>query len=293
MPLIDTTSPGAHAKARSLLGGPAVANAIEMVSRLRLHIVGLYYAEVGPEWDSGGRRESDYLHHIELALAGRRQVVHGDRVVNLEPGSAYLLTGNTPVARRCVEPCRLIFLKFRCEWLPGVDPILDWPERGPRRIGPFNAKAWERWRRPGQVPTANGLLHLRAQIEDWMAQVLPDLSFIISRHIETHAQFTKVFQHIEDRLGADLRVESLARVHSATREAFSMAFVRDVGISPKEYLNRRINQAAIELIITTDRSIKEIAAELRFSDEFYFSRFFQKLNGIPPSMYRLRFRGVA
>jgi YesN/AraC family two-component response regulator len=37
--------------------------------------------------------------------------------------------------------------------------------------------------------------------------------------------------------------------------------------------------------------MKEIAEKLSFSDEYYFSRFFQKLNGAPPSRYRREFRG--
>jgi AraC-like DNA-binding protein len=69
-------------------------------------------------------------------------------------------------------------------------------------------------------------------------------------------------------------------------DAFSTAFSRNIGISPKEYLSRRINEKALAMVTHTDMKMKEIADALRFSDEFYFSRFFKKMNGQPPSAYR-------
>jgi YesN/AraC family two-component response regulator len=40
----------------------------------------------------------------------------------------------------------------------------------------------------------------------------------------------------------------------------------------------------------SDKKMKEIAETLRFNDEFYFSRFFKKMNGLSPSAYRVEVR---
>ena len=61
----------------------------------------MYYTEVGPGWSSEGRRKADYLRHIDIAFSGRRQVVHGDRLVDLLPRKARYLSGNLPAERRC------------------------------------------------------------------------------------------------------------------------------------------------------------------------------------------------
>ena len=63
--------------------------------------MGRYYTEVGPEWSSEGQREADDQHHIDIAFTGRRQVVHGDRLVDLLPRKARYLSGNLPAERRC------------------------------------------------------------------------------------------------------------------------------------------------------------------------------------------------
>jgi transcriptional regulator GlxA family with amidase domain len=128
-----------------------------------------------------------------------------------------------------------------------------------------------------------------AQVGNWLAGVLPPLDALLCWHLETHARFTTVFSLVEQKLGADLRISELAKAHGTSLHAFSMAFSNNTQMSPKEYLNRRLNQEAIQLVTGTDLKIKEIADRLRFTDEFYFSRFFQKLNGVSPSRYRNRF----
>ena len=63
-------------------------------------------------------------------------------------------------------------------------------------------------------------------------------------------------------------------------------------MSPKAYLNRRLNQEAIKLLICSDAPVKEVAYKLKFADEYYFSRFFKKLNGVSPTPYRSRIQPV-
>jgi AraC-like DNA-binding protein len=99
-----------------------------------------------------------------------------------------------------------------------------------------------------------------------------------------------VFQYIEDHLGADLRLAELADMHGTTAGAFAAAFTRSTGISPKGYLQRRINQEAIRWVVGSDLKMMQVADRLRFSDEYYFSRFFRKLNGCSPMHYRERLR---
>lgn len=289
MKQIDTTNPAAHQKARVLSAEPHVARAFELAAGFRVHLIGLYYCAFGSEWNSGGQRECDYVHHIDLAFTGRRQVVHGSRCIDIEPGTAYFLPGNTPVERRCLQPGCVLYLKFRCEWLPGVDPLLDWTERTPTPIGQFDMQEWQSWLKRERCADVNALIRLNAQVGNWLASVLPPLDALLSWHLATHARFTTVFSLVEQKLGADLRISELAKAHGTSLHAFSMAFSANTQMSPKEYLNRRLNQEAIQLVIGTNLKIKEIADRLRFTDEFYFSRFFQKLNGVSPSRYRNRF----
>ena len=289
MKLIDTTDAKAHAGLRNLTSSAGERESW-LAAKFRIHLVGMYFAGVGPEWGSDGKQQGDFLHHIEVALSGKRQVVHNGKVYDLNPGQVWLLPGNTPVERRCEESCEVLFFKLNCEWLPGVDPLLDWPDREPRLIGGFEPADWRGWVEPEKKINAADLLRLRGQLLLWMTAAVPEIGEVIARHLDTHTQFTEIFKFIEQNLGADLRIASLAAVYGTSQDAFSMAFKRSTGMSPKDYMTRRLNQKALQCVINTNLQMKEIAEQLHFSDEYYFSRFFQKLNGAPPSRYRKDFK---
>ena len=284
--LEDSTSAAARAVQRTILNSESARVQLDLLERLRIHFIGLYYAEVGPEWSSGGKQETDYLHHIDLTLTGRRQVGFGGEILDMEPGIAFWFPGNTPLERRYCERSKVLFFKLRCEWLPGVDPLLDWPGRRPGPIASFDTHYWRAWLRPKHKPTFNQFLQLQARIMDWIALAIPNLDDVIVRHLQTHSQFNDVFDLIEYKLAPNLRIEELARAHGTSLHAFSMAFSRNTGMSPKAYIKRRLNQQAIQLLLNTDFKIKEVADTLHFSDEYHFSRFFRSLNGLAPSQYR-------
>lgn len=290
MKLVDTTDSRSEAGVRALVTHSNLERECRLAGRFRIHMLGMFAATVGTEWDSAGRQEGDFLHHIELPLSGNRTIVQNGKSYDLAPGQIWFLPGNTPVERRCRSRCDVLFFKFCCEWLPGVDPLLDWQGRGPRCAGSFDIREWRQWVAPGQKFGVAELLKLRGCLLSWIAMAVPELDGIVTNHLASHMQFSKVFDLIESRLGADIRISSLAKAHGVTVDAFSLAFSRSTGISPKEYITRRINQEALALVINTDLKMKEIADKLRFNDEFYFSRFFKNLNGCSPFHYRSRIR---
>ena len=287
---VDTTDDRGYEGTRPLTNHPQTQRNAPLADHFRVHLSGMYFSKIGPEWDSGGKCQGDYLHHIDIGISGRRQVVHEGKPHDLEPGQVWFLPGNTPVERRCSEHCEVLFFKLNCDWLPGVDPLLDWPDRGPRLAQTCAVGKWRKWRNRDHQIGVIELLQLRAQLINWITMAIPELGTVISRHLDNNAQFSEVFDMIEKNLGADLRLPRLAAVCNKSPEAFSMAFIRSTGVSPKDYVMRRVNQESLKLVLNTDISIKEISNRLRFTDEFYFSRFFKNMNGHSPSTYRKQFR---
>ena len=287
---VDTTNPLAHQQMRTLTSQLHRGREHNLAERFRMHLIGMYFCIVGPEWSSNGKEEGDIVHHINVNLSGWRQVVCHGKVYDLAPGEAWLLPANTPVERRCEENGEVIFFKFFCECLPGVDPLLDWKNREPRRMRAIDTAEWQAWLENGQTLGISSIVGLRGRLLWWLVQTIPELDEVISQHLASHSKFSGVFQYIEDHLGADLRLTDLADVQGTTPGAFAAAFARSTGISPKEYLTRRLNQEAIRLVMNSNLKMKQIAEKLHFNDEYYFNRFFQKQNGMPPMRYRSMFQ---
>lgn len=61
---------------------------------------------------------------------------------------------------------------------------------------------------------------------------------------------------------------------------------QQVGKTPTELIRERVVLEAKKQLHLTRKSVKEIAAELHFNDEHYFSRYFKKEIGIAPTQFR-------
>ena len=92
----------------------------------------------------------------------------------------------------------------------------------------------------------------------------------------------KVLEHIHAHIGDSIDVEELAGVASVTKPYFIKLFKREFGTSPVQYINKKKVERAQLLLYTTNKTVKEVAYTLGFSDQNYFIRMFHKLTGITP-----------
>jgi AraC-like DNA-binding protein len=104
----------------------------------------------------------------------------------------------------------------------------------------------------------------------------------------TASRFLPVIAHIERHLRERLTLTHLAAVARLRPTHFSDMFRAEVGVRPIAYLTRRRLDHAQLLLLSTNRSMKEVAVACGFPDANYFSRVFQRQVGMTPSAYRQR-----
>nr|WP_272907720.1 AraC family transcriptional regulator [Paenibacillus xylanexedens] len=80
--------------------------------------------------------------------------------------------------------------------------------------------------------------------------------------------------------------EVLAGVAGMSVWHYSRVFKNRTGISPMEYVNNIRMDRAKEMLLVPGQTIKHIASQVGFQDEFYFSRKFKKYVGVSPSTYQ-------
>ena len=96
-----------------------------------------------------------------------------------------------------------------------------------------------------------------------------------------HTHFTEPFS-----------LERLSVQANLSVSRFSHLFQKELGISPGAYLlNLRISKAR-ELLLTSSRTLSDIAAACGFEDPLYFSRLFRRETGISPRGYQQGFAGT-
>jgi AraC-like DNA-binding protein len=76
----------------------------------------------------------------------------------------------------------------------------------------------------------------------------------------------------------------LARKFFLTPEHINAIFKRELGVSPTQFIHRERILLANKLMKTRGLNIKEVAEQVGFCDQFYFSKIFKRLMGVAPSL---------
>lgn len=100
----------------------------------------------------------------------------------------------------------------------------------------------------------------------------------------------KVKHYLSDHLTQEIRTEDIAGAVGLSPYHLSRLFRSLTGLTMREYLIRERIETAKQLLLTTDRTIPQIASLLRFCDQSYFTKVFRQMEGTTPGAYRERNR---
>lgn len=99
-------------------------------------------------------------------------------------------------------------------------------------------------------------------------------------------QIRRVKTHIEANLDATIRVKELAELVRLSSFHFCRAFRDSFGDSPHGYVMRRRVERAQGLMLTTNASLAQIAADCGLADQAHFNKLFRRFVGESPGMWR-------
>lgn len=96
----------------------------------------------------------------------------------------------------------------------------------------------------------------------------------------------KIKSFLDNHVESTIRIKILCDLVFKSPAHVNRMFKHEVGASPYEYyLNRKI-ELARHLLSYPGMRVKEVAARLCFTDQYYFSRLFKQKTGIFPRAYR-------
>ena len=103
---------------------------------------------------------------------------------------------------------------------------------------------------------------------------------------EVDERLYPVIVHMNKHCFEETDLDLYAGMVGVSRGRFMHIFKEAMGVSPYSYvLDLRIGKA-VELLLSSDMSVAQIAYETGFSDPLYFSRIFRKRCGASPEMFR-------
>ncbi|WPR74816.1 AraC family transcriptional regulator [Algoriphagus sp. NG3] len=137
---------------------------------------------------------------------------------------------------------------------------------------------------------------MKAQTELLVIELLRHIlkNRLFLEELSTNATYFKdprlidLFNFIKTNLGGDLSNKILAKVANVSEDYVGQYFKMLTGINPQDYIEYQRMEAAVELLRTTKKSIRDIGKEVGYKDTAYFCRRFKMMYGVPAGRMRRR-----
>jgi AraC family transcriptional regulator len=119
-------------------------------------------------------------------------------------------------------------------------------------------------------------------LRKYTADRLPAAALLeVSRH-----ELKRALEYMHEHLAEDIALETLAQLVNLSPSHFNALFKTQIGVAPYRYiLQQRINRAK-ELLLRSDFSIAQVAAEVGFYDQSHLTRHMRQILGVTPAALR-------
>jgi AraC-like DNA-binding protein len=105
-------------------------------------------------------------------------------------------------------------------------------------------------------------------------------------HTDSEQKLLKIVHWINLHFKTDIDLKKLAKKNGLSYSSFQRLWRNKFEFSPIQYILKLRNSEAKSLLLESDLSIADIAQITGFQNQFYFSNFFHKHNGMSPSNFR-------
>lgn len=241
------------------------------------------FLNVGEEWNMDWNKNLYQLqcNRLYFLKKGKGVLYLHNRMLTLEPGFVYLIPAFGVLRSEMIEEMQKYFIHFQTNsslfYLYHLFDSQAYYPSDNLTEGLFRL-VLDNYRQPSPAS------HFKVQ---GSMQILLSGFF---NHIDTSRQnimrFVPIVDYLQNNYKQDISIKALADQMNLNPVYFSDLFKSTFHITPKQYL---INKRLIEsqnLLQETNMSVKEIAYEVGFLNENYFSEIFKQKIGVSPSVFR-------
>ena len=226
---------------------------------------------------------SSPYNRLYFALAGEAYVERGTERVYLKPGNIYLIPMYTSYNFHCESYMEQFYIHFRTNVFNSLDIFTDTKTC---LTLPLEASSQQRFLTLSGSEKIEDVYKAKAMLYEQVGRFIEHNGLLSEKALNNAIKYQTLNGYIKAHINFNLSQAAVADYLGIPLPVLQKGFKKDMGTTLKKYMDAVIIQAAKEKLLTSDLSIKEIAYELGFSDEFYFSRFFAKKVELSPRKYK-------
>ncbi|WP_269522248.1 helix-turn-helix domain-containing protein [Coraliomargarita parva] len=199
---------------------------------------------------------------------------------------------------------QFVSLRFMASWTEDREAIQeevprkcsaeDYPklERATHKLMKISGKKMLEAKNQMQFVTVKmqNFLSIQCAFLEWIQiyfRVMEDLGAQTYRLVTTDDRVNDAKTYLERApIDHPMREQDVAKVIGISVAQLNRLFVKDMGMTPCGYFNRRKEEHAKKMLVQTSTPIKRIGYELGFNDPANFTNWFQSKTGQSPKAYR-------
>lgn len=236
-----------------------------------------------------GRHSLSFCRCFLVQQGGGHMINHtSERRHEFCPGAAYFVPPGVDLSFSFTPGASLVSLHFQLQILPCID-VYD-GEKECREL-PAQGFLSELSKFIENPDDWGAFCRFQAQNWSFLSEVRPDVERM-ERYAGLHDRYGRALAYIHDNINADMGVDEVAAIAEAKRDTFSRHFSNDFGVPLKTFIMNELIATSEHYLLHSSLPVREIAEELKFSSEFYFSTFFRRLKGVSPTRFRAMRRKV-
>lgn len=257
----------------------------EYVNNLHMKVMDSGYARVGRDW-----QETDVCSpytRLYFIISGQGQITVSSKTMLLQPNNIYLIPAGMSFGYACDAHMDQLYFHVHVYTADGYDLLGQLNQCHVQEIEPQQLHCLIDSYRGHKLEHAFQLMqHLSRIITLFICRTN------VSRQIiQTSTPFLKhLYPLVQQTLNVKTSQKMLANAMSLSVSALTRRFKAETGMPLGQYMDELLFQKAQQLLLFTDLSIGQIADQLGFCDQFYFSRYFKQHQREAPSSYRRRLR---
>ncbi len=246
-----------------------------------VHIHENGYVELDSRWRHGLLSNPHSCFYI--VEDGDGFLVHDGKKIDLKPGYAYLIPASTPFSFGCSSFLRKLFFHINVVGSEGFDILRNLQEI---HSVPLKEGEIEELVSYYQESSISDAYAFRSVIYRLFARVLATYP---EDKIESRSYsplIGRAVKYIQENLSVRLSIAEVAASLFVAEGTLRKHFKKEIGLTPRAYIEDLALWKAETLLRNTNLTIAEIAAQLGFCDQFYFTRRFSLRYRRSPRLYR-------
>lgn len=279
-----------------------------MMFNLNMMLLNIGYSELNANWNWKGVY-SPFARIYYVKGGGAKTLINGETFL-LKPNCLYLTPPFTLHEDKCDSLFSLYYIHFcECEYnresifdrynfpvevpastldLPLIQRLQEiHPDRFLRHIDP---KIYDNMPTFSHSVSDNKRMHM-----DLYLETQGILSQLMSRFFankkdkirSTDQRICKCLSYIHENIDQTIHLEQLADLSCLTIDHMIRIFKKETGNTPLQYIIAKKIERAQLLLLTTDKSVRDIALDLSIDNISYFTRLFKCIVGVTPGEYRV------